>query len=150
MFNFTVRTSYWGRDISRTEKSSNNKTANFVRVRGTRNVHEDNKHCSQLHSADCLFICMCTGRLAEPVVVWVACSTHFFININALVLWIQNVQNVGRKTLSSMVSATSAPTAIMSGRLIIAFLKRNKLLCFILFSVVNYEKSGRGNRCITP
>lgn len=43
MFNFTVRTSYWGRDISRTEKSSNNKTANFVRVRGTQNVHEDNQ-----------------------------------------------------------------------------------------------------------
>ena len=44
------------------------------------------KHCSQLHSADCLFIRMCTGRLAVPVVVWVACGTHFFININALVL----------------------------------------------------------------
>ena len=29
--------------------------------------------------ADCLFIYMCTGRLAVPVVVWVACSTHFFM-----------------------------------------------------------------------
>ena len=71
----------------RTEKSSNNKTANFVRVRGTRNVHEDkSKLFAHRLGADCLFIRMCTGRLAVPVVVWVACGTHFFININALVL----------------------------------------------------------------
>ena len=37
------------------------------------------------YGADCLFIRMCTGRLAVPVVVWVTCGTHFFININALV-----------------------------------------------------------------
>ena len=85
------------------------------------------KHCSQLHSADCLFIRMCTGRLAVPVVVWVACGTHFFININALVLWIQNVQNADRKTLSSMENAMNVLVAITSGRPIIANLKKSKL-----------------------
>ena len=70
----------------RTEKSSDNKTANFVRVLGIRSVHEDNQTLFATYGADCLFIRMCTGCLAVPVVVWVACGTHFFININALVL----------------------------------------------------------------
>jgi len=65
----------------RTEKSSNNKTANFVRVPRTRSVHEDNQTLFATYGADCLFICMCTGRLAVPVVVWMACGTHFFINL---------------------------------------------------------------------
>ena len=67
----------------RTEKSSNNKPANFVRVRGTRSVHEDNQTLFATYGADCLFIRMCTGRLAVPVVVWEACGTHFFYNLIA-------------------------------------------------------------------
>ena len=78
MFNFTMRTLQGVRDISRTKRSSNNKTANFVRVFGIRSVHEDNQTLFATYGADCLFIRMCTGRLAVPVVVWMACGTHFF------------------------------------------------------------------------
>ena len=62
------------------ERSSNNKTANFVRVRGTRNVHEDNQTLFAHHfGADCLFIRMCTGCLAVPVVVWTNLAVRTFL-----------------------------------------------------------------------